>query len=395
MRQESAVKVPHLLFAAATCSFYLQLQPAPSTLHAAAATQRRCPRHSRGQLTTFKTVPHDTHDTPSVHSTVVQLSCTQPSNAELPSGALLSLRVPTNSLHMCVHLHAMQCPPKSFAPLTLHMQGEHGRHQRLQRGARPRRPCPFGASPAPNPPLSSLTPCTSHTRAPSPPPHLMFLIVCFRSIGSDPTASSPLASSCSAILSCALPLLHHTSTQCSPPFPVSAAKRPPAPAPTSVPACIQFSTFSRATRSGLALSATGCGVCCGRELLPAAVSLSLTRLQVDLNLFKMQREQADPISSADASIVHTLNADVRSVWLCIVCVFFRFCVSLIVAVSGFIRHACHIQRQRFRARGGACGGVPRAHAGHRVSLIALAPCVVDCMVQHRVSLIAWCSTVCR
>ena len=123
----------------------------------------------------------NTLDTPSVHSTVVQLSCTQPSNAELPSGALLSLRVPTNSLHMCVHLHAMQCPPKSFAPLTLHMQGEHGRHQRLQRGARPRRPCPFGPSPAPTPTPPPFVPCPSHlthTRALAPAsPHVFACVL--------------------------------------------------------------------------------------------------------------------------------------------------------------------------------------------------------------------------
>ncbi len=35
-------------------------------------------------------------------------------------------------------------------------------------------------------------------------------------------------------------------------------------------------------------------------------------LQVDLNLFKVQREQADAISSADASTVHNLNTDVRT-----------------------------------------------------------------------------------
>ena len=47
-------------------------------------------------------------------------------------------------------------------------------------------------------------------------------------------------------------------------------------------------------------------MCSKLELLQAILII----LQVDLNLFKMQREHADPISSADPSIVHTLNADV-------------------------------------------------------------------------------------
>jgi hypothetical protein len=34
--------------------------------------------------------------------------------------------------------------------------------------------------------------------------------------------------------------------------------------------------------------------------------------QVDLNLFKVQREAADPISSMDAGIVHSLNTHVRA-----------------------------------------------------------------------------------
>jgi hypothetical protein len=43
--------------------------------------------------------------------------------------------------------------------------------------------------------------------------------------------------------------------------------------------------------------------------------ISLVRWQVDLNLFKVQREEADPVSSVDANVVHTLNTDVR-VLLC-------------------------------------------------------------------------------
>jgi hypothetical protein len=39
---------------------------------------------------------------------------------------------------------------------------------------------------------------------------------------------------------------------------------------------------------------------------------SLIPAQVDLNLFKVQREEADPISSIDTNVVHTLNTDVRN-----------------------------------------------------------------------------------
>ena len=81
MRQEPVIKVKVALF---------QCRRLGPTLF----------RHQRGQLTTFKTVPHDTRDTPSVHSTVVQLSPALPSNRPLPSGALLCLRVPPKSLHM-------------------------------------------------------------------------------------------------------------------------------------------------------------------------------------------------------------------------------------------------------------------------------------------------------
>jgi hypothetical protein len=61
---------------------------------------------------------------------------------------------------------------------------------------------------------------------------------------------------------------------------------------------------------------------------------------VDLNLFKVQREFADPISSADASIVHNLNTDVRiipqqasSLQLLIPCTQFRDLFAMLVISS--------------------------------------------------------------
>ncbi len=92
-------------------------------------------------------------------------------------------------------------------------------------------------------------------------------------------------------------------------------------------------------------------MCSKLELLQAILII----LQVDLNLFKMQREHADPISSADPSIVHTLNADVWMMFFASFVFSFVFVFhSLIDAVSGFIRNAGYFKCQRCRARGSAC-----------------------------------------
>ena len=78
------------------------------------------------------------------------------------------------------------------------------------------------------------------------------------------------------------------------------------------------------------------------------------RWQVDLNLFKVQREEPDPVSSMDASVLHALNTDVRTAplrafsFLALLCTHWH---SLERSVSGFICNAGHFQRQRVCARG--------------------------------------------
>ena len=83
------------------------------------------------------------------------------------------------------------------------------------------------------------------------------------------------------------------------------------------------------------------------------------RWQVDLNLFKVQREEPDPVSSMGASVLHALNTDVRTAPLCAFSSFPFLSFALLCthwhslerSVSGFICNAGHFQRQRVCARG--------------------------------------------
>ena len=151
-------------------------------------------------------------------------------------------------------------------------------------------------------PPSSLAACSSHPLDLSP----HSFRACCRLIGFDLIGLSPRDFSCLVIWSYFVILLPPRLMPCSRAFRVLEVRLQQVLVPILGTKCIPFSIFFLATRSGSVLLETGCDMCSKLELLQAILII----LQVDLNLFKMQREHADPISSADPSIVHTLNADV-------------------------------------------------------------------------------------